>query len=157
MNPYNGFTGAQRDKAQRWLNQQWALGALKRPIECVACGQDQGVIDAHAEDYSEPFRAGVTDAFHLCFVCHMMVHCRYRNEPVWRNYRDCVEFGFRARAFFNRNWPGFQKEYLVETFAETSFTRARRPMRKALLEIELSQNEVTERLRALGLSVARAQ
>lgn len=61
MNPYNGFTGDQRNRAQRWLNSQWAAGHFPRPAQCCACGQADGIIDAHAEDYSEPFRHGKTD------------------------------------------------------------------------------------------------
>jgi hypothetical protein len=79
---YNGFFGAQRDRAQRWLNREWGAGRLVRPSECVACGQTEGVIQAHAEDYSEPFRAGVTDGFHLCVICHTMVHFRSKNPKA---------------------------------------------------------------------------
>jgi hypothetical protein len=71
MKDYNGFSSAQRNGAQAWLRAEWASGRLAKPVRCCACGQDQGVIDAHAEDYSAPFRAGVTDGFHLCYVCHM--------------------------------------------------------------------------------------
>jgi hypothetical protein len=49
---YNGFSGCQRDRAQRWLNKEWDAGGLARSSECVACGQTEGVIQAHAEDYS---------------------------------------------------------------------------------------------------------
>jgi hypothetical protein len=66
---------------------------------CCACGQDKGVIDAHAEDYSEPFAAGKTDEFHLCFTCHMILHCRFRNRSAWDRYRDAIRAGghFRGR------------------------------------------------------------
>ena len=77
---YNGFSGAQRERAQRWLNKEWSAGRLARPPECVACGQTEGIIQAHAEDYSDPFRAGVTDEFHLCMTCHAMVHSQVQ-EP----------------------------------------------------------------------------
>jgi hypothetical protein len=110
---YNGFSGRQRERAQRWLNKEWNTGRLARPSECVACGQTEGIIQAHAEDYSDPFRAGVTDGFHLCKRCHAMVHARFKNQKAWREYRAKIE--------------------------------ASHPHRRALLEIELSQDEVAKR------------
>jgi hypothetical protein len=95
------------------VEQRMELSRLARPSECVACGQTEG-IQAHAEDYSDPFRAGVTDGFHLCKKCHAMVHARSRNEKAWRDYRAKIE--------------------------------ASHPHRRALLEIELSQDEFAKRL-----------
>ena len=88
MNSYNGFTPSQRVKAQNWLNKQWANGTLARPAKCCACGQTEGLIDAHAEDYSEPFEAGKTDQFHLCRKCHMHVHRRFANPQSWLRYKE---------------------------------------------------------------------
>lgn len=154
MKDYNGFSATQRNRAQRWLNQQWALGTLQRPRVCVACGQDHGVIDAHAEDYSEPFRAGVTDGFHLCFTCHMMVHCRHRNEERWLQYREIIESGHRlTMPFMMRNWPMFRELFLIKPIDIGLFTSVDVPERKALLEIQLSQDEVAQRLRTDHLPV----
>lgn len=151
MKDYNGFTGAQRDRAQKWLNKQWASGSLLKPKICVACGQDHGPIDAHAEDYSEPFRAGVTDGFHLCFICHMMVHCRHRNPTAWTRYRHFVEIGGRARIVGGRNFPAFSALFLSKLMTPGLFDYYDPPLiavdaagtatpRRPLFEIELSQD-----------------
>lgn len=95
MKSYNGFTSAQRIKAQAWLNKQWREGEFPRPVECMACGQTAGRIDAHAEDYSEPFKRGKTDQFHLCFRCHMAVHCRFKSPAAWEKYRRDVRAGYQ--------------------------------------------------------------
>jgi len=108
LGPYNGFTPHQRNKAQKWLNQQWASFRLSKPTVCCACGQDEGVMDAHAEDYSEPFQAGKTDAFHLCFRCHMMVHCRHRDKLGWMNYKQAIKSGIIFEPFFRRDWDKFK-------------------------------------------------
>jgi hypothetical protein len=113
VNSYNGFSGEQRGRAQSWLNAQWRSGALARPVACVACGQTAQPIDAHAEDYSEPFRKGVTDAFHLCFICHMMVHCRHRSQEVWVFYRHMTENGGRAIPGGGRHFPAFRQKFLT--------------------------------------------
>lgn len=91
MNSYNGFTPSQRVKAQNWLKKQWATGSLVRPCKCYACGQTDGLIDAHAEDYSEPFASGKTDQFHLCRKCHMQVHRRFANPQAWLRYKALVK------------------------------------------------------------------
>jgi len=112
MGPYNGFTPTQRERAQRWLNGQWAAGTLTKPHQCIACGQTKGIFDAHAEDYSEPFAAGKTDQFHLCFRCHMMVHCRFRNPGAWAKYKAEVIAGAQFAPFFKRDFPGLKRQHL---------------------------------------------
>jgi hypothetical protein len=112
MRAYNGFSDGQRRRAQAWLRRQWGSGTLERPFRCAACGQDQGIIDAHAEDYSEPFAAGKTDQFHLCFTCHMMVHCRFRHLDDWRHYKAAIQSGGRYAPVFSRNIGGFRAKHI---------------------------------------------
>jgi hypothetical protein len=139
---YNGFSGAQRDRAQRWLNKEWDAGRLARPSKCVACGQIEGVIEAHAEDYSDPFRAGVTDEFHLCLICHTMVHFRARNPKVWSDYRAKIEAGGCAKLIKKKQrYPGGTAK-----FTDDMFDWGSPPLRRPLLEIEMSQDEVAKRL-----------
>lgn len=113
MKSYNGFTAIQRNRAGAWLRAQWTSGKLARPSVCCACGQDQGTIDAHAEDYSQPFRVGVTDQYHLCFNCHMMVHCRFNNPFPWERYKGAVAAGLQFAPVFGRNFPAFSEKFLA--------------------------------------------
>ncbi|HZZ24925.1 MAG TPA: hypothetical protein VFE60_21135 [Roseiarcus sp.] len=145
MKDYNGFTGEQRGRAQSWLNAQWRSGAIARPLDCCACGQAAQPIDAHAEDYSEPFRKDVTDGFHLCFICHMMVHCRHRSQEAWRLYRHMVESGGRAIPVGGRHFPAFQQKFLTGKITPGLFEWFDPPERQALREIELSQDEAAKR------------
>jgi hypothetical protein len=39
MKAYNGFPPELRQKAQRWLNEQWRSGTLARPSVCCAAGR----------------------------------------------------------------------------------------------------------------------
>lgn len=88
---YNGHSGQKREQVQRWLNQQWATGALPRPTECVACGQTEGTIDGHLEDYDQP-----ASYISLCVTCHMLVHMRFRHQNTWRDYVQRVADGWQA-------------------------------------------------------------
>lgn len=112
MRAYNGYSENDRRRAQAWLNRQWQTCVLARPVQCVACGQDKGIIEAHAEDYSEPFAAGKTDQFHLCFTCHLMVHCRFRHPDDWRYYKAVIRRGGRYAPVFSRNIGGFRAKHI---------------------------------------------
>jgi hypothetical protein len=116
MRDYNGFSGRQRQRAQNWLNREWDAGRLARPSKCVACGQTTGVIDARAEDYSDPFRAGVTDRFHFCRICHSMMRLRSTNPKAWSDYRAKIEAGGRAKVFKeNQRYPGSTSKFVTTT------------------------------------------
>jgi hypothetical protein len=113
MKGYNGFTADMRNAAQAWLNREWKAGRVSRPTKCCACGQTHGIIDAHAEEYSMPFRAGVTDQFPLCYRCHMIVHCRFgRGAASWETYRQNIRAGTMFAAMKDRNFGRFSAETL---------------------------------------------
>lgn len=134
MKAYNGFSPEQRNKAQAWLNKQWKAGLLARPCQCQACGQTEGRIDAHAEDYSEPFEAGKTDQYHLCYRCHMAVHCRFRNSEAWRIYKQHVREG-RIFPPISNNFPLFARQTLELKGLNVPFTQGTLAERTALDEI----------------------
>jgi len=74
--------------------------------------------------YSEPF--GVkTDEFHLCFTCHMMVHCRHRNEAAWIDYIMLIEMGGRFEPYLKRNWFGLKARFL-----DNQVIKAMKPLKK---------------------------
>lgn len=100
----------------------------------MACGQTEGRIDAHAKDYSEPFAAGKTDAFHLCFTCHMMVHCRFANIFAWQRYKRAISSGIRYAAFRGRNFPAFKATFLMEEWPSPHHVSPE-PERRVLDEI----------------------
>jgi hypothetical protein len=84
---YNGFDHDQRMRALRWLRAEYAAGHRQQPTACDACGKDHGIIEAHSEDYREPFGPHI-GAHSLCRGCHVMVHRRFRNPSAWQTYRE---------------------------------------------------------------------
>lgn len=91
---YNGFNDKQRTAAYAWLKREYAAGRRVKPVECEACGQRDGLVMAHSEDYSAPYGDHI-GRFSLCFRCHMLVHCRARNRPAFDRYVGELEAGFR--------------------------------------------------------------
>ncbi len=76
-----------------WLKREYLLGRRTRPTICEACGQDQGTIMAHSEDYSSPYGDHI-GRFSLCFRCHMMVHSRGRSSAAFWHYVRQLEDGW---------------------------------------------------------------
>ena len=163
MKSYNGFSPEARNRAQAWLRAEWTSGRLARPTVCCACGQDRGIIDAHAEDYSEPFKAGVTDEFHLCFTCHMMVHCRFRSPAAWDRYRATVAAGGHFAPTMKRDFGTFASQQLdgPQGFAAAmaGFVPGPAPTRLVLDEIDtwLSRHKVADAADAPNLPKPRRQ
>ena len=101
MREYNGFSGDERAQGAAYHRRMRAQGLWSLPTRCSACGQTEGVIDAHWEDYSKPF--DTERDIPLCFRCHMMVHMRDRNPRGWDRYRALVRSGYRGEPLFQRS------------------------------------------------------
>lgn len=131
MKSYNHFSGDQRAAAQRWLNMMIATKQMKRPVLCQACGNG-GIVDMHAEDYSEPFTIAKTAEFSLCLSCHMAVHFRFANPSSWDLYRAMLEGGRRFPVFMSRNIGEFAKRFtrMHATIASDWVVRFNVPGRK---------------------------
>lgn len=98
MKSYNGFTGAQRDNAQAWINRQIKAGLLAlKPAQCSECGQTAGVLHYHSESYAKPYGGHIT-RYHLCYICHMLLHRRYSHPARWVAYLEMLKTGQRAQA-----------------------------------------------------------
>lgn len=113
MKSYNGFSPSQRMKALAWLKDQYGLGARKPPTICDSCGQTEGVIDAHSEDYREPFGDHI-GRFGLCFACHMMVHSRWHFPQRFHAYAESVAQGHRFQPFQDRDFASFRLLFLYD-------------------------------------------
>lgn len=90
LSDYNGFSGEQRQRSWDWQKRQ------TRPelVACMACGQTQGELMEHSEDYSEPFGPHLW-AYQLCRRCHMALHCRKRHPDAFELYVHAIRCGWR--------------------------------------------------------------
>ncbi len=93
---YNGWNRAERSRATRWKHAAGRRGEYLPPIVCSACGQDQGRIFGHWENYDPPFSAAKD--IPLCSRCHFMVHSRHRRPEQWDRYRAAIAKGWRPPA-----------------------------------------------------------
>ncbi len=111
MNPYNGFTSAQRLKALNWLKGEYSSGRRRPPAVCDACGQKEGPIEAHSEDYSFPYGDHI-GRYGVCYRCHMMIHCRFKNPDAWNAYKRELRAG-RIFVPIGRDFHTFIRQTIV--------------------------------------------
>lgn len=124
MKPYNGFSPRARRAALTWLKREYAAGRRTPPTVCDACGQHEGVIDAHSEDYSTPFGDHI-GRYALCYRCHMAVHCRFgRGWRQWDVYRRLIAAGAVLRPFYTRSFGRFAAEHLAPADPSAALRRA---------------------------------
>lgn len=117
MNSYNGFSPTQRTKALKWFRREQSIGNKPANPECCdICGQTEGHLEWHSEDYSDPFDLGHIGKFGLCYVCHMMLHCRFKNKQAWEVYGAALADNKRFNGIKGRNWVHFRQFCLIDKF-----------------------------------------
>lgn len=130
ISSYNGFSGEYRLKIGRFQEAEFAAGRAKRPTKCLACGQTEGRIIAHLEDYDDPIQ-GIMG---LCNRCHLMVHCRFRAPEMWDGYRAAIRAGIRYRPAYS--WDEFRVSLKRGAQVAFDFHREQKVDRTILDEIE---------------------
>lgn len=98
-------------RALKWLKGEYAAGRRTPPVKCDVCGQTEGIIEPHSEDYSDPFGDNIGQ-FGLCYRCHMIVHCRFRGDTAFREYARVLASGQRFQGMVTRNFPAFASQHL---------------------------------------------
>ena len=112
MNSYNGFLPKQRMAALKWFKGQISIGARQAvPSSCDICKQDKGHLEFHSENYSSPFGDHIGQ-LGLCYICHMMLHCRFKSSAKWELYKTNLKGQIRYKAFTGRNWMAFKSQFL---------------------------------------------
>ncbi|HEY1229550.1 MAG TPA: hypothetical protein VGF26_19765 [Ramlibacter sp.] len=85
LGAYNGFPAEVRLTADRKIKVALELGLIPPAKKCSVCGNVQGRIDYHAEDYSRPLLVAP-----ICMKCHMALHNRSRSPGYARNWQRIV-------------------------------------------------------------------
>jgi len=116
MNSYNGYEPKERYAALAWLKKEWAKGTRKKTPDCCdICGQTEGNLAYHSEDYSFPYGDHI-GRFGLCYICHMMLHCRYKSADVMDIYIKALEKNVCFDPIHGNGWKEFRESCLVLKF-----------------------------------------
>ena len=132
MNSYNGFKPTERMKALRWYKGEVAGGRRSDPVKCDCCGQTKGIIEAHSEDYSELFGDHI-GKYGLCYRCHMIIHCRFKNSSAWQVYRGQVLSGVQFEPMYARDFQRFVRDHLENPIWPVKYIVLGQPIRSSLL------------------------
>lgn len=93
-NPYNGFTGVERDDAWKVQLAARASGAIRWNLPCAMCGVIDPNAMPHLEDYRKPM-----EFYPLCIECHMRLHARFKNPTAWVRHLALLAAGRRPRVW----------------------------------------------------------
>jgi len=98
MGPYNGYSGTQRERKLRAQHLRESKGLPKHPPgPCSICNDPGTPLEAHDEDYSEPYLdpdAWLPPAqYALCHKCHSRLHARFNNSELWEAHKAHVRRG----------------------------------------------------------------
>lgn len=134
MKSYNGFTPEQRQAAFNWLKVEIAEGRRQAiPDACQCCRQTKGLLCWHSEDYSFPYGDHIGE-YALCFICHMMIHCRFKNRAKWIDYVHAIESGWQYCPV--RGWPEFRRVFLETERVHAARVRVSPPKMSWLRKID---------------------
>lgn len=128
MRHYKGWTPEFRQANLKLVNRAKEMGWVKPPKKCRRCGQREGILHLHCEDYdvshkilSTAFRRFPARLFAqdfekldevlepICWTCHMMHHSEYRAKYAVRKYFESVARGFQAQPVYRSDFAIINK------------------------------------------------
>jgi hypothetical protein len=131
MNNYKSWSGDFRKKSLKLTQRAQRLGWIPYPKKCNRCGQTQGIIHTHNEDYDvtyytlqrafDRFPISITPEElqklnsvlePLCWTCHMMHHSKHRNASAVERYENAVKNGHQYPPVYKHNF-GILRKYGV--------------------------------------------
>ena len=95
MNPYNGYSGREREAKLRALHVRRKQGLPVMDVgPCAICGDPSALVEPHSEDYSQPFRWDRPAEYPLCRTCHRdRLHKRFARPDMWEAHKAHVRRG----------------------------------------------------------------
>jgi hypothetical protein len=108
MEPYNGYTGRERDTKYQEFKRLKALGlGPSQSGPCQLCGDPSVPVDPHSEDYSLPYLWLAPAEYMVCRSCHGWIHKRFGRPEAWSHFKSHVRRGGYAKEFAG---PAVKKE-----------------------------------------------
>lgn len=112
MKDYNGFTPAQRNEGDRIIKKAIADGILPPPTKCRICGQTEGIMHYHAENY-EPDKI-LKSCRSLCWRCHLVFHSRFRAPEQAKKYFKEVLSGKKYPPVYKHNFYVLKRDHGIQ-------------------------------------------
>jgi hypothetical protein len=76
LSNYKKWTGKEREASYKITKKAMKDGIIPYPTKCNRCGQTEGRIDYHSENYDDP----INGLEPLCMKCHLRHHREYNKS-----------------------------------------------------------------------------
>jgi len=110
MKSYKQWSANDRHVSYEKTKKAIREGVIPPATVCQCCGQDEGKIMYHNEDYSDPIKYLIP----LCWTCHMMLHSKYRTPKSYTKFFKDVKEGMMPKATYGHNWKNLDI-YIIES------------------------------------------
>jgi len=108
LRPYKKWSPEEREAMfQLTLREIERLGMPRYPDKCSFCGQTEGIIEWHNENYSHPTKYLKA----VCYRRHMAIHCKWRVPQRVKEYFDMVKIGYTYPPVFHRNFGIVRRDH----------------------------------------------
>lgn len=110
MRSYKGYTEQQRKESLKKTKQAIKDGVIPVASKCNRCGQDQGIIQYHNHDYSDPIKF----LEELCWRCHMVHHSIHRAPKQCCKYWEAIAQGKRFDPVFKHDFAILARDHGIK-------------------------------------------
>ena len=115
MKSYKGWTPAQRQASYKKTMKAIKDGVIPPATKCELCGQTEGKVMYHNEDYSHPTKYLMS----MCWTCHMMWHSKYRSPRSYRIYFYFVNhLNWRPEPVYKHDFKKLEKYCIFDKKGE---------------------------------------
>jgi hypothetical protein len=110
MRDFRGWSAQGRQESYAKTRQAITDGLIPPARRCKRCGQTEGLVQYHNEDYSDPIKYLEP----LCYRCHMMLHSEHLNpEAVTQYWREVFTEGKRYPPVYRPSYHKIMYEHGV--------------------------------------------
>lgn len=132
MRNYKGWSGDFRKESLKLTNKAKKMGWIANPSKCNRCGQTEGILHLHNEDYDVTYYTlkEVFDRFpisitteekekvnsvleQICWRCHMLHHSVRRNKQAVEKYFEEIKNGKKYPPVYRHDFTILKRDHNV--------------------------------------------
>lgn len=132
MRNYKGWSGDFRKESLKLTNAAKKMGWIENPSKCNRCGQTEGILHLHNEDYDVTYYT-LKEVFNrfpisitveeqekvnsvleqICWRCHMMHHSVRRNKQAVEKYFVEIKNGKKYPPVYKHDFTILKRDHNV--------------------------------------------
>jgi len=132
MRNYKKWSAETRKASLKLTKKARKMGWIQNPKKCNRCGQTEGILHLHNEDYDVTLNT-LTEVFNrfpifitsdelvavnnaleeICWRCHMMHHSKYRNKQAVENYFSEIAKGVQYPPVYRHDFGILKRDHNV--------------------------------------------